>query len=240
MSSQSSGLTASDLEQEEISNMDLSEKEPMSSDWTDEKHSMFLKSMEASFVDQLYSSMDSSGWLTRNKHNSGMRSFKHTKSHTPDQFKVQQNGSWQSIKFCKGEPPPQECHFLQGNPWIQHYRAGERQDQTTWGNTACGSQKVSSGARMMSTCGLTNIIKHSPVFRAHQDSSVGEEFSDQNFDEENEEGTGGSLHTMKRTKMGESSSSNDQEVPFSRSCCSKLSHPYSSPNRRIGNDWQTS
>jgi hypothetical protein len=28
--------------------------ESLSSDWTDEKHSLYLKSMEASFVDQLY------------------------------------------------------------------------------------------------------------------------------------------------------------------------------------------
>lgn len=29
----------------------------VSTDWTDEKHSLYLKSMEASFVDQLYGSM---------------------------------------------------------------------------------------------------------------------------------------------------------------------------------------
>lgn len=31
-------------------------------EWTDEKHSLYLKSMEASFVNQLYSSADIPAW----------------------------------------------------------------------------------------------------------------------------------------------------------------------------------
>lgn len=33
----------------------------MRTDWTDEKHSLYLKSMEALFVDQLYNSLDLHG-----------------------------------------------------------------------------------------------------------------------------------------------------------------------------------
>lgn len=36
--------------------------ESMSTEWTDEKHSLYLKSMEASFVNQLYDSTDSLGF----------------------------------------------------------------------------------------------------------------------------------------------------------------------------------
>lgn len=36
--------------------------ESMSSEWTNEKHSLYLKSMEASFVNQLYNSIDILGW----------------------------------------------------------------------------------------------------------------------------------------------------------------------------------
>lgn len=32
--------------------------EPLFSDWTDEKHSLYIKTMEASFVEQLYGSIN--------------------------------------------------------------------------------------------------------------------------------------------------------------------------------------
>ncbi|KAF5207257.1 hypothetical protein FRX31_003156 [Thalictrum thalictroides] len=51
-------------------------EEPMSIEWTNEKHSLYLNSMEASFVKQLYNheynAMDMLGWRSRrrNQHNS--------------------------------------------------------------------------------------------------------------------------------------------------------------------------
>jgi hypothetical protein len=39
--------------------------ESMSSEWTDEKHKLYLKSMEASFVNQLYNSIDLLGWRSQ-------------------------------------------------------------------------------------------------------------------------------------------------------------------------------
>lgn len=36
--------------------------ESTSTEWTDEKHSLYLKSMEGSFVNQLYDSMNFVGW----------------------------------------------------------------------------------------------------------------------------------------------------------------------------------
>lgn len=41
---------------------DSQETESKATRWTDEKHSLYLKSMEASFVDQLYNSLDMLGW----------------------------------------------------------------------------------------------------------------------------------------------------------------------------------
>lgn len=208
-SSQNSAVTRSDpayfMEEDEISSMDLYGKEPMSSEWTDEKHSMYLKSMEASFVDQLYNSMCLSGWRTQKKHHPHMRSSKDAQSHTPDQYKVYRDGCWQRLKFDKGEPPPGEAEepdSLQQNPWIQHFRAGVRQDQTVQGNSSFGGQNVGYGGRMLLTCGLAETAEHSPVYQGHQNSSLTEEFSDQNFNEEStEEGETDNLHAMKRMKM---------------------------------------
>ncbi|XP_071701739.1 uncharacterized protein [Rutidosis leptorrhynchoides] len=52
------------VEQEESSIMESPKRE--SSEWTDEKHSLYLKSMEASFVDQLNKFLDSRCWNTQN------------------------------------------------------------------------------------------------------------------------------------------------------------------------------
>lgn len=50
--------------------------ETMSTEWTDEKHSMYLKSMEASFVNQLYNSMDTHGRHTLKGNLSHLKSSK--------------------------------------------------------------------------------------------------------------------------------------------------------------------
>ena len=54
------------------------EAESMSVEWTDEKHSLYLKSMEASFVNELYDSMELLGWCSSNNHLSHSKSTKQT------------------------------------------------------------------------------------------------------------------------------------------------------------------
>lgn len=48
--------------------------ESTSTEWTDEKHSLYLKSMEASFVNQLYDSMNFLGWNSQKEKLSGSKS----------------------------------------------------------------------------------------------------------------------------------------------------------------------
>ncbi|KAI7732265.1 hypothetical protein M8C21_024450 [Ambrosia artemisiifolia] len=62
------GNDAGFVKQEEISFTRYQESpKGESSEWTDEKHSLYLKSMEASFVDKLYNSMDMQCWQTQNE-----------------------------------------------------------------------------------------------------------------------------------------------------------------------------
>ena len=63
----------------------------MSTEWTDEKHSLFLKSIETSFVHQLYRSINSSGLhsQSQSKLSSHMRSSKHKTSRAADQVWLQ-------------------------------------------------------------------------------------------------------------------------------------------------------
>ncbi|XP_018454159.2 cold-regulated protein 27 isoform X1 [Raphanus sativus] len=121
-------------------------KECMPTEWTDEKHSLYLKSMEASFVDQLYSSL---GWSLMSKENVGGNP-------SEEQFKVFRDGFWQKMNVrqpheyrVKGrrQGGGSNHEFLK-SPWIKHYRTiGEVSDQNfanevTKGENSGSSKKI--------------------------------------------------------------------------------------------------
>ncbi|GMH16668.1 hypothetical protein Nepgr_018509 [Nepenthes gracilis] len=204
------GFTGNDptgfVEQEATSSLDSWGKKSMSTEWTDEKHSLYLKSMEASFVDQLHHSIDLLGWKQQNKHHLAMRSSMHLNSRTSGQFKVHQYGSWQRINFERAEPVEEAAgnHILLENPWIRHFRAGCRKDVQFTAheeNIASGSQLVSYGKKKELARGLANISKQSNVCLHHQyPLNSSEEVSDQNFiDDDDEEGED-DVHRTKRSK----------------------------------------
>ncbi|GJU17294.1 hypothetical protein Tco_1145260 [Tanacetum coccineum] len=121
--------TISDMERS--SSMGKSREFPKreSSEWTDEKHSLYLKSMEASFVDQLYNSLDMRSWQAQNEYSSdAMSDMRHHASTRPSgQFKVLQHGSWSRIDFKRENYARNENnrpHISSSNPWIQHFRNG--------------------------------------------------------------------------------------------------------------------
>ncbi|XP_010688909.1 cold-regulated protein 27 isoform X1 [Beta vulgaris subsp. vulgaris] len=212
-SSQSSGVTGGDLsgslEQEETSNLELLDKEPTSSEWTDEKHSLYLKSIETSFLHQLYSSMDSSYLYSQKMQPPYTRSSKHNESKAVDQFQIFQHGCWQRIKLGRGEPPPQragKCHLLLQNPWIQHFRS--KYGQTIQGNASYGSQPGGYEERATYTRTFADISDNFPICQTTADSSIGEEFSGQNFDEGHDAGRICSLPTAKRMKTVEAAAQN--------------------------------
>ena len=50
------------------------------------------------------------------------------------QFKVLRGGSWHNINFKRESPHihrANECHDLNGNPWIQHFRSSSKQGSVT-------------------------------------------------------------------------------------------------------------
>ncbi|XP_071694528.1 uncharacterized protein [Rutidosis leptorrhynchoides] len=128
-----SKMTAADpglcefVDQEESSIMESPKRE--SSEWTDEKHSLYLKSMEASFVDQLYNSFDPHNWQTQNEFSSDSMSSRrvHVSTRCPSgQFKVLQHGSWSTIDFKRENSVRNETNktHISKSPWIQHFRNG--------------------------------------------------------------------------------------------------------------------
>ncbi|CAL4912943.1 unnamed protein product [Urochloa decumbens] len=90
----------------------------MSAGWTDERHMLYISSMEASFIDQLYNH----GHRPHNTNGNG--------------FKVLRRGVWEYIKYEKTNARAQsgtKC-CVPASPWIQHFRPRD-----------CGSNAQSDG-----------------------------------------------------------------------------------------------
>ncbi|KAG2302381.1 hypothetical protein Bca52824_031032 [Brassica carinata] len=184
---------ASSIEEDTTSSMYSAGKVCMPTEWTDEKHSLYLKSVEASFVDQLYNSLGSS----LSKENVGGKP-------SEEQFKVLRDGFWQKMDVKQPEHRLKGRHggggshhvFLR-SPWIKHYKPLPK------GIVICSSGSASSLKNM-----LREGCSHS---RDRYQISIGEEeVSDQNFVNEVTKGENGSSKKMKMN----GSSSTDQVVPL--------------------------
>ncbi|XP_058097155.1 cold-regulated protein 27 isoform X2 [Magnolia sinica] len=233
-----------------------SKGDSVSTEWTDEKHSLYLDSIEALFVKQLhnreYQSVDLYGRLPRTQKLLNQNNLQsNTNSHVSfGQFKVLRSGCWEKLNFGRSRTQSNsgnESHSLLGNPWIQHFRpasTGKRLEETSAlqknenlvGESIClGGQKYG-----MTTCVLATSSKRSSGIY-HQDS-VGSntEMSDQNFvDEGCGEGEQLSSSCMKkraRTAVADVSGKDqgkDQVVPTGKSPVTACtSEKYASRHKR--------
>ncbi|KAL0366187.1 UNVERIFIED_CONTAM: Cold-regulated protein 27 [Sesamum radiatum] len=185
------------------------ETEP--TEWTDEKHSLYLKSMEATFVNQLYKSLDLFGRQSEKNSTSGSKSSKpkQTSIRAPSgQFKVLRDGCWSKIDFKRDEAEvnqEEESGVLLANPWIQHYRRSEKQDNRTY-PASCSKAPL---ATTVNQCSVQN-------FQLWRQDSVGSntEVTDQNFnDDDLEEENCTRIHEIKRRKTStDTVPSNDQAI----------------------------
>ncbi|XP_068638698.1 cold-regulated protein 27 isoform X2 [Aristolochia californica] len=99
------------------------------SEWTDEKHSLYLNFIEASFVNQLYNheygSMESLGRYPRGKEPKGPTCSQSSskRSLSSGQFKVLRSGCWEKLNFEKDcSQRDARNGSLLANPWVQHFR----------------------------------------------------------------------------------------------------------------------
>ncbi|KAF8107766.1 hypothetical protein N665_0117s0036 [Sinapis alba] len=207
---------SSSVEEETTSSMYSAGKEDTPTEWTDEKHSLYLKSMEASFVDQLYNSL---GLLGSKDTVGPSRRFGNGGKPSEEQFKVLRDGFWQKMNVRQPEYRHNGRHvrgsheFLR-SPWIKHYKPSPK-TLTDKGSSELENQVVSSKGLVICSSGSASSLKqilregcsHS---RDRDQISVGEEeVSDQNFVNE---GENGSCKKMKTVMSG--SSSTDQVVPL--------------------------
>ncbi|OAY72295.1 hypothetical protein ACMD2_14452 [Ananas comosus] len=115
------GLASEESPMRSSQDMDL-----MSTEWTDEKHNLYLNSIEASFISQLYSSeysLDDFHGLSpiTKKDNASASNINHRST---GQFKVQRDGSWGKINFERATNHVEnKARLLTANPWIQHFRS---------------------------------------------------------------------------------------------------------------------
>ncbi|XP_076925661.1 cold-regulated protein 27-like [Bidens hawaiensis] len=172
-----------------------------SSRWTNEKHSLYLKSIEASFVNQLYNSLDMQTSQTQNPFSSDAIS---TLNCIPSgQFKVLQRGRWSNKCFKKEKSHVKDAdkpRVSSGNPWIQHFTNG-------------------SLKRLSSTSTSLNYPVTDSRLHDQDMGCSNKEVTDQNFVED----TTCSRKRTRTSKITHSRSSNDQVVP---GCTSEIPDSY--------------
>ncbi|CAN4092703.1 unnamed protein product [Withania somnifera] len=176
-------------------------------EWTNEKHSLYLKSMEASFVDHLYGSLDVVGWHSQNNGLSRPKSSRQKHGNPSGQYKVFQDGCWTKIDFKKDEPQlnkSKESAAVFASPWIKHYKSAGRYQM-----------RVNSDLQGNTTLVRQNQSPASDFGFCHKNYVT--EVMDQNFIDEDLEGGQSSSreHSTKRTKIPLGAGiSSDQVVPF--------------------------
>ncbi|KAL5777764.1 hypothetical protein ACOSP7_010690 [Xanthoceras sorbifolium] len=199
--------------------------ESMSTEWTDEKHRMYLKSMEASFVDQLYNSLDSLGWRSSKKKPSEITSSRQIHRTSSNQFKVLRGGCWQKINFERPDiqlTKTQDPSGLLASPWIRHFKPSCKSPSLP-GIATLKSRASNSSGKKAESCGSASSSEHFVACHSHScnqdlvDSNT--EVSDQNFIDEEIKGekTSNMCSSKKmKTQLG-NASSHDQVVPHSKS-----------------------
>lgn len=199
------------VEQEETSTLESQATESSPREWTNEKHSLYLKSMEASFVNQLYKSMDLFGSTLENCQ-SKPKSSKHKLNSAAagsGQYKVFQDGCWSKIDVMSNEPRVNNAEDSGGcpvNPWIRHYRYADRQAAR---NSSVSHIKASSPTTVNQFPACHFQIRHQDSIDSNTEV-MGQNFNDEDLEEEKS----GRIHDTKRTKTSRDSiSSNDQVVP---------------------------
>ncbi|XP_013633799.1 PREDICTED: uncharacterized protein LOC106339517 isoform X3 [Brassica oleracea var. oleracea] len=203
---------SSSVGEETTSSMYFAGNEDTPTEWTDEKHSLYLKSMEASFVDQLYNSLGALG--SKNNKDTVGPSRRFGDGGKPSE---EQKMNVRQPEYRLNGRHGRRSHEFLRSPWIKHYKPSPK-SLTDKGSSELENQVVSSKGIVIRSSGSASSLKqilregcsHS---RDRDQISVGEaEVSDQNFINEVTKGQNGSSKKMK-TVISESSST-DQVVPL--------------------------
>ncbi|KAK1281353.1 hypothetical protein QJS04_geneDACA020720 [Acorus gramineus] len=163
--------------------------EPSSSEWTNEKHSSYLNSIEASFVNQLYrhggQSRSMIGWLSRTHRSLAPESSQSNSCcRVPSgQFKVLHKGCWKKLNFERDHTSSNQCNenqMLAANPWVQHFISSSGRGARSCNNLETGefsSQAIPLGdqVHVLENSGLERNLKRPPTCSSniYRQDSVG-------------------------------------------------------------------
>ncbi|KAL8145165.1 cold-regulated protein 27-like [Apium graveolens] len=204
----------SDLHRRRNSDPDSQKSDSVGTEWTDEKHNEYLQSMEASFVDQLYNSLDLHGSMSHKEHSSDPKSSRqmHVSTRIPSgQFKVLRDGCWTKINVRRGEPPSRVANDprdISVNPWVRHYRSGHRHQihQTVASHSL-------QGKAILDSKNPFHMLQPNPCHHDSADNNT--EVTDQNFvDEDLDKEVASQTGVVDKIKTSViASTSTDQVVP---------------------------
>lgn len=199
-------------------------------EWTDEKHSSYLGSLEASFVTELHRSMQLRGLRSQDnmwRASSSEKPQAKTRN-SSDQFFVLRDGCWQKINFERNDAfsnSTADSHVVLGTPWIRRFTSSSKQ-RTVRSPDARGHGIVCNKAVLLkenftsSRGSLRGLEQHSVCLPCHQDL-VGNitEVSDQNFEDEDQGEMSSRASMVKRLKTASvDATNNDQVVPLGKFC----------------------
>ncbi|KAA8536202.1 hypothetical protein F0562_028680 [Nyssa sinensis] len=178
--------------------------------WTNEKHRLYLDSLEASFVNQLQHSMGLLAWCSDSSRQLPVNSCTSSDQVRHLQFTVLRDGCWQKINFEQNQPlldVAADSHVFLDNPWICHFRCAGKNCTIASADlqqhrTLCSKVTPSRGKRAFSP-GLATSLEELPVcHRCNQDTAGSiTEVSDQNFVDEDQEEKSRTSTMAKRLKM---------------------------------------
>lgn len=241
--SQASGVTqfgnsTEYVDEDENARLGHQTVESLSTEWTEEKHSLYINSMEASFVEQLhnheYCLWDLHSWLSRKYKLLDPSSSQPNPSHHFSSGKVPQRGHQEKLNYERSlmqlEIGSASSLFLE-NPLTQDYKSASKakEREVTIMSIQEHAERVGGAVhigewkyRMLGHGRITS-SKQLPHFSAmYSQDSVGSntEATDQNFAEEecSEGETQSSSRKKKRRRTAPADTlSKDQAVPLGKS-----------------------
>ncbi|KAJ9175312.1 hypothetical protein P3X46_013879 [Hevea brasiliensis] len=196
-------------------------------------NALYLDSLEASFVNQLYQSITSRGCLQNILWGPYSSQALPTNScNSSHQFMVLQDGFWKKSNSKRNKPlleSTADSQFIQKNPWISHFTsARKRCIAACHDREHCvpSTGRVRAGRSSPAFYGSTRPSQLDPACSLchHNSVSIAIEVSDQNFVDDEQGEKSSSVAVVKRLKVAEAdASSNDQVVPFVNSKINNVS-----------------
>ncbi|KAI4295656.1 hypothetical protein L6164_035676 [Bauhinia variegata] len=185
--------------------------------WTDQQHSLYLNSLEASFINQLHCSMHLRGWSLQSNSKRPVQN-----SLMSGQFLVLQDGCWKNVCLEKNGPMLESTadshNFVGGS--LRRDLASERSSAMRESDVHDHSMHFGEeiDRREGSSRQHTSSEKQS-VCQSHRLESFGitAEVTDQNFKDEGQGASSSNAPMSKRLRtVTADDSSNDQVVPFGK------------------------